>query len=247
MRDGFRVYDTHTHAGTARHSGRSYSIDTMLRDMDAAGIDKSLVIPFPVVEDERAAHDLIGRAVLAYPDRLAGAACVYPYVAETAFRDEVRRCREVYGFRALKLQPQYQPLNTLWPTSRFFFETAAELKMPVICHTGSGIPYSLPSMMMEPARRYPELPFVIAHCGGGLLVGEAIIAASFCPNVYLELSSLMPNQVLEVMGHMWSGRLMIGSDLPENVRVEIGKIVELDACEEDRRNILWDTAERVFG
>ena len=40
---------------------------------------------------------------------------------------------------------------------------------------------------------------------------------------------------------------MIGSDLPENTGVEIGKILDLEAPEETRRAILWTTAIAVFG
>lgn len=248
MRNGFRIFDTHTHMGTARHSGRRYSADDMLRDMDRAGIDRSLVIPWPVVEDTRAAHDEIARAVRAHPDRLDGVACLYPYIPEAEFRDEVRRCRETLGFRALKLQPQYQPLNPLWATSHFFFETALELNLPVICHTGTGIPYSLPALMMEPARRWPELRIVLAHCGGGgVLLGEAILAAKFCPNIWLELSCLMPNHIHEVLHHVDAGRLMIGSDLPENIDVEIGKIEGLRIGDEEKRQILWSTPAAFFG
>ena len=247
MRGGFRVFDTHTHIGTARHSGRRYSADELLRDMDRAGIDRSLVIPWPVVADSRAAHDEIGRAVQAHPDRLYGAACLYPYIPAAEFRAEVRRCREEYGFRVLKWQPQYQPLNPLWATSDFFFETAVELGLVLVCHTGGGIPFALPSLMMEPARRWPALRIVLAHCGGGgLLLGEAIVAAKFCPNIWLELSSLMPNHVLEVLHHVGRERLMIGSDLPENVEVEIGKIEGLAVAETVKRDILWATASRLF-
>ena len=98
MKQGFRIFDTHTHIGEARHTGRRYSADELLRDMDRCGIDRSLVIPFPVVESDRDAHELIGRAVLAHPDRLSGSACMNPFIPEAEFRDEVRRCREVYGF-----------------------------------------------------------------------------------------------------------------------------------------------------
>lgn len=247
MRAGFRVFDTHTHVGVARHSGRRYSADELLRDMDRAGIDRSLVIPWPVVDDARASHDEIGRAVRAHADRLSGAACLYPYIPEAEFRAEVRRCQEQYGFQVLKWQPQYQPLNPLWPTSHFFFETALELNMVLVCHTGSGIPFALPSLMMEPASRWPELKIVLAHCGGGgLLLGEAIIAAKFCPNIWLELSSLMPNHLHEVLHNVSSQRLMIGSDLPENVEVEIGKIEGLAVSDEVKRDILWETAAKLF-
>jgi predicted TIM-barrel fold metal-dependent hydrolase len=63
----------------------------------------------------------------------------------------------------------------------------------------------------------------------------------------LELSSLMPHQVLEVLGHVPANRLMIGSDLPENIGIETGKILTLDIPEADKRQILSETAGRVFG
>jgi predicted TIM-barrel fold metal-dependent hydrolase len=100
---------------------------------------------------------------------------------------------------------------------------------------------------LHAARRYPELKIVLAHCdGGGLLLQEAIVAALFCPNIYLELSTLMPNHVLRVLSQVPSTSLMTGSDLPEDIGVEIGKIVDLEAPEDARREILWGTAHRVF-
>jgi predicted TIM-barrel fold metal-dependent hydrolase len=247
MRNGYSIFDTHTHIGRARHSGRVYSAEDLLRDMDRCGVERSLAIPFPVVEDFKATHDLVGQAVRAHPDRLCGAACLDPYLPERVFREEVRRGCEEYGFRALKLQPQYHGLN---PSSRrdgFFFETALENGLTVVCHTGTGLPFSAPSLLMMPARRFPDLRIVIGHCGGGAFVHEAIVAAAFCPNVYLELSSLMPHHVLEVLAEVPSGRLMIGSDLPESLEIEMDKIIRLGIPEEDKRNILSATAAAVFG
>ena len=129
MKSGFRIFDSHTHLGLARHSGRSLSADQLLRIMDRHGVDRSLAIPFPVVEDYRSQHDLIGEAVRQYPDRLSGAACLYPMIDQAVFRDEVRRCREQSGFVALKLQPQYHGLNPMSPSSDFFFEAALENRM----------------------------------------------------------------------------------------------------------------------
>ena len=247
MRSGFRIFDTHTHLGTARHSGRRYNVDEMLRDMDRHGIDRSFAIPFPVVEDYRTQHDLIGMAVAAHPDRLSGAACLYPLIEESAFRDEVRRCREQYGFVALKLQPQYHGLNPLSASSDFFFDTALDNQMAAICHTGSGLPFSSPALLMIPARKFPKLQIVAGHCGGGIFVHEAIVAASFCPNISLELSTLMPHHVLEVVNYVASDRLMIGSDLPESIETETGKILTLEVPESDKRDILYETGYRVFG
>jgi predicted TIM-barrel fold metal-dependent hydrolase len=89
---------------------------------------------------------------------------------------------------------------------------------------------------------------VLAHCGGGgLLLGEAIVVAEVCQNIFLELSSLMPHHVLEVLGHIPPSRLMIGSDLPESLATEMTKILLLDIEAEIRRDIFWNTACRVFG
>ena len=246
MKDGFSIYDAHTHVGRARHSGRCFTGDQLLVSMDRFGIDRSLVIPFPVVDDHRAAHDEIAAAVRAHPDRLAGCACIYPFVPEEEFRSEVRRCAEELGFRALKLQPQYQPLNPISPRSDFLFETALQYGLPVVCHTGAGAPYALPSLFIMPARRFPDLPIVLAHAGGGIYSAEAIVAASVCPNIYVELSSLMPHHIAEVLAHVPTSRLMIGSDLPGSLDTEMSKILGLDIDADAKRDILWNTARRVF-
>ena len=219
----------------------------MLRTMDAAGIDRSLLIPFPVVEDYRLEHDLIAAAIRGHPDRFAGAACLNPFVPEAEYRDEVRRCRETLGFCALKFQPQYQGLNPLSSRSDFLFESALENGLVLVCHTGAGAPYALPSLFIHPARRYPDLRIVLGHAGGGLYALEAIVAATVCPNIFIELSTLTPHGVLEVLGHVGPDRLMAGSDLPESVETEMGKILSLSIPDSTKRAILWDTPSRLFG
>ncbi|MBC7927815.1 MAG: amidohydrolase family protein [Bryobacteraceae bacterium] len=206
-----------------------------------------MAIPFPVVEDFRREHDEIGTALRDYPGSFVGAACLNPFVPEQTFRDEVQRCRELYGFRALKFQPQYQALNPLLESSAFLFETAIANDMALIVHTGTGIPFSLPSMYLLAARQYPELTIILAHCGGGgIFLGEAMVAASLFPNIFLELSSLMPHQVIEVLQRVPSNRLMAGSDLPENLDIEMSKILRLSTSDENKRNILSGTASKVF-
>ena len=214
--------------------------------MDGAGVDRTLLIPFPVVEDYRREHDLIGQAIRDHPDRFVGAACLDPFVPESEYRDEVRRCREVHGFRALKFQPQYQGLNPLSQRSDFLFESALDNGLVLVCHTGAGAPYALPSLFIHPARRFPDLPIVLGHAGAGVYVLEAIVAASVCPNLYVELSTLPPHAVLEVLGHVGPERLMAGSDLPESLEVEIGKILTLPVGDGVKRAILWETASRLF-
>ena len=243
---GFQAYDTHTHIGVARHSGSRVSADDMLRSMDRYGVDRSVLIPFPVVEDHRAAHDEIGRAVREHPDRFTGSACLYPFIPEQEFRDEIRRCVEVLGLRAMKFQPQFQPLNPISPRASFLFETALEHRLPLICHTGAGAPFALPSLFILPAREYPGLTIILAHAGSPVYVSEAIVAAAVCPNIYVELSSLMPHHMAAVFERVPPSRLMIGSDIPASVPTELGKIVDLEIPYDAKRQVLWETPRRVF-
>lgn len=246
MRGGFRIFDTHTHIGSARHSGRRVGADDMLRHMDSHGVERSLLIPFPVVEDHRREHDEIGAAVRQYPDRFCGAACLDPYLPFDEFRDEMRRCREELGMRAWKIQPQFHGLNPLSRRNDPLFQVAAELGYVLVCHTGTGVPFALPSLWISVARRFPSLPVVLGHAGGGIYAGECIVAAEVCPNIHVELSSLMPHHVIDLAAHVPASRLMAGSDLFESTAIEIDKIIGLPLSLEDRRAILWDTPRRVF-
>ncbi len=247
MINGFRVFDAHAHLGAALHSGRVHTADSMLRAMDAAGVERCLLIPFPVVEDVRLEHTKIASALREHPGRFAGAACIPPFIPRAAFLDELRRCAEEYGFRALKLQPQYQPLNPMSPDSDWFFQAAEELKLSLVCHTGTGAPFALPSLFLPAALRHPQLPIVLSHCGGSSYYLEAIVAAGIAPNILLELSSLVPHQVLEVLKYVPATRLMVGSDLPSSISSELGKIAALEVDIEIRRSILWDTPSRLYG
>ena len=114
--------------------------------------------------------------------------------------------------------------------------------MVLVVHTGAGAPFALPSLFIAPARKFPDLKIVIGHAGGGLYAGEAVIAAMVCQNVYVELSSLMPHHIAEVLSNVSTDRLMIGSDLPESLSTEIGKILSLDIDADKKQDILWNTA-----
>lgn len=83
--------------------------------------------------------------------------------------------------------------------------------------------------------------------GGGLFFAEAVVAALPCPNIWLEISTLMPHHILQVLRHAPPSRPMVGSDLPENLTTEVGKILSLEVAEEIKQDILWDTARHVFG
>jgi predicted TIM-barrel fold metal-dependent hydrolase len=56
----------------------------------------------------------------------------------------------------------------------------------------------------------------------------------------------MPHNLTEVLADIPADRLMIGSDLPESLEAEIGKILSMEMPEGARRLILGGTARRLF-
>ncbi len=88
---------------------------------------------------------------------------------------------------------------------------------------------------------------MLGHAGGPTYMLEAAVAAMTCPNIYVELSSLMPHHVMGLLEHVPATRLMAGSDLPSSVSIELGKIFELPVEDAAKRAILWETAVGVFG
>ena len=56
----------------------------------------------------------------------------------------------------------------------------------------------------------------------------------------------MPHHLGDILAAIPSERLMIGSDLPESAATELGKIFELKISKKSKRDILWNTARRLF-
>ncbi|MBY0374350.1 MAG: amidohydrolase [Bryobacteraceae bacterium] len=246
MRHQQRIYDTHTHLGRGVHSGRIVTARDLLVVMDSAGVDRAVVIPYPVVADYRAEHDTIGAAVLEHPERFAGTLGFPAFLPLDTMREEARRCRDAWAPRALKLQPQYQPINPLSRWADDWFSLAAEFDLTLIIHTGMGIPFTLPSLWMLPARRYPNVRVVLGHAGGPLFHQEAIVAASFLDNIFIDVSTLAANHVAEILKHIPASRLMLGSDLPECTETEMEKPFALSLPPADLDAICWSTARRIF-
>ena len=117
------------------------------------------------------------------------------------------------------------------------------------------------------AGEFPEQRFVLDHVAKPQIAegrvetwDEGIRELAEADNVWCKLSGM----VTEARWHEWKpedfrpyldivmnafgpARLMIGSDLPESLETEIGKILGLKIAEEARRDILWNTACGVFG
>jgi hypothetical protein len=94
------------------------------------------------------------------------------------------------GFVGIKITPVAHACNPSKKDGEMVFEVARGLGVPVMVHTGSGIPFSDPMQAAERIEQFPDVKVVIAHGGSDLMVGSACYLARRYDNVFVEPSWL---------------------------------------------------------
>lgn len=241
------IVDTHGHLGLSPSgTGHDTSEEQVLAAMAAQGVATTLVMPQALQPDERAAHDRVARFAAAHPRRIFGMASISRLWDEHDYFAEARRCVRDLGFVALKLHPAaYNTAPTVQRAEKCF-RAAAEWGVPLLVHTGPGAPASLPSLVIPRARQFPDLPIVLAHAGFVAYADEALVVAQVCPNVYLEPSWCQYYQARRMAETIGSQRMLMGSDHPANLAVELAKWRAADLPDRDLANVLGRTARRLF-
>jgi uncharacterized protein len=241
------IVDTHGHLGPSpTGSSGETTEEEILAAMADQGVAATLVMHQSLQPDERAVHDRIARFVAVAPGRIFGMASISPLWEEGAYYAEARRCVRDLGFKALKLHPGSYNTAPTQPRAEKCFRAAAELGVPLIVHTGLGAPPALPSLIIPRARQFPDLPIVLAHAGFVAYADEALVAAQECPNVYLEPSWCQYYQARRMVAAIGSARMLMGSDHPPNLAVELAKWRATGIGEEDLATVLGRTPRRLF-
>ncbi len=170
--------------------------------MDEAGIDRAVLLPldFGMGCDEPSQKPLERLTILEknelyaeftrkFPGRL------YSYLGVDPRRkgavELFRKGIEEWGMLGLKLHPTagFYPQD---PICYPLYEAARDMGVPVLIHSGTE-PAPLKPMFSQPkyidavAADFPEVKFIIAHCGHGWW-NEALDMAMSKPNLYVDFS-----------------------------------------------------------
>jgi predicted TIM-barrel fold metal-dependent hydrolase len=102
------------------------------------------------------------------------------------------------------------------------------------------------------ASRFPDLNILMGHMGGTREQDwrAGIEGASVTPNTYLEIcgSLLHRDRIAEAVKVVGSHRILHGSDATLiSPAWSIGQVLGSEISDEDKRNILYDNAVRLFG
>ena len=113
-------------------------------------------------------------------------------------------------------------------------------------HTGTGIPFALPSMVLPRAKQFPGVTIILSHAGYCVYAQEALIVAQECSNIILEPSWTQPQNIKGMIKALGANRVMMGSDAVINIPVELAKIEAMELNEEEEAYYTAKTAINVF-
>lgn len=200
------IIDFHVHIGF-KNANEKYSADDIVKAMDSANIDISLLIGSdqadagykqPWVDSStmevgvNCSDEEIASYCSQYPDRLMGYTSIHPdrYQPDK----KVERAIKEFGAKGVKLFPHsgFYPND---PRLNGVYQKCTKYDIPVIIHTGikavpwQGLKYNNPLYVDDVATNFPDLKIVMCHCGYPW-VEEFIVVAYSNPNIWVDLTFL---------------------------------------------------------
>lgn len=244
-----RICDCHTHVGHFydHMSGRfvSYSPETLLSEMDAAGVDLAVVSNISAMEDPEGANDEMSAWARRYPRLI-------PLVWATPGITRPEKVLEYLGmgFRGVKLHPTAGKYRADCSTVRPVLDVCRVTQAPALFHCAAD-EFSAPALLGQVAADYPEAPIILAHMNMFGSARDAIAVAEGFPNVYLDTSWARPERVVEAVRRVGADRVLWGTDAPlggtghyrrDRAREYLEEHVGAMECEA----VMWSNAACLF-
>ncbi len=208
------LIDAHAHIDEVPGLGWSMPPDLVLRQMDEAGVDLTVIMTITdAPEVNPRALEMIAEVMAAHPGRFDAYARIHPWYGDEAERLLVRAIRDL-GFGGLKLHPVTTIAHPADPSSLRLIRRAAAFGAPTLFHCGDD-PLTTPLEIEQAAVRVPEATIVLAHMGAYYHGQDAILVAERRPNVLLETSACpYPELIGEAVRRIGAERVIFGSDAP---------------------------------
>lgn len=242
-----RIIDAHSHLGSCRVFGANQTGEELIAAMDDAEIEASVVQPFPGAPSAHETHNQIHELSQRYPNRIVGMASLSPHRARDEYQGEIQRCVEDLGFVAVKVHPIGHAVRPGSEDAHLIFDTASDLGIAVMIHTGPGVPFAEPASWIPMAQQYTDTDVILGHAGAGIYSGPAIVAAQICSNIVLETSWSNPQDIRAAIQTLGADRVLFGSDMTFNTKVEIAKYDSIELSAEQQNLVFHQNSERVYG
>ena len=240
------IIDAHVHFGIptrpAFGNAAAYTSEDLLRNMDRAEIDMSLIMGIPHVYD----NDYIIEQWKQHEDRFIPWAYIDPW-RHAKPEQSIRELAE-QGFRGIKLRAvglrfhlsDHVLLDPILHACR-------ENGLIVSMHTGDDAACT-PFQLKEMAVAFPDLQFVLIHGGFRMLIEDAIQVAKDCPNVIIDQTAGSSWQLRRALDELGAERILYGSDSPfMDTRVELKRFRVAIQDPTELALAIGGNAQRLYG
>ena len=226
------------------------TLGTLLQEGGKAGISRFLVHSVAVTwERVHSINDYLMQTVREHPDKLIGFGTLHPEHPDV--RGELERIK-AGGLIGVKLHPDFQHFRLDDPLAITLFTHMADLRMPLLTHTGDKrYSYSEPARMARALAAVPNLKAICAHLGGWSVWEDAWRELAGQPNVWVDCSSslyaLTPNAAADIIRKFGADRVFFGTDYPMwNPSEEIARFLALPLTPEEQAMILHQNLEQFL-
>lgn len=247
------IIDAHCHVGTDVTFDQQTTEEELLANFREYGVDGGIVqpyIPRPYIEEFQKIHDRIYKMTQENPGRIFGMASMNPHFKPEDYERETERCVREMGFVGIKITPAGHAVSPCSKDGMHVFEVARELKVPVMIHTGMGIPFADPIKIQPCAEAFPDVPIVMAHAGANFYTQQAIYVAKTYENVFIEPSGAGIEATCDIIQSIGPARVMFSSDVTLQMSSELMKYRDLRRRgilnEDGLAQIMYKTAATVF-
>ncbi|HKB56393.1 MAG TPA: amidohydrolase family protein [Lacunisphaera sp.] len=196
------------------------SLDQLLRDMDAAGVAKAVLMGWYWARPETCQmhNRFYADCVQAHRDRLSAFATIHPAAGADQTLGEIWLARDSGLSGVGELSPHSQGYGIDDPVFRAVLKRSGEYGMPVNLHVTDPASRKYPGRIETPledfvrlAREFPASQFILAHWGGGLAWSPE---AAALPNVWFDTAASPLLYGPEVWKKAQMNRVLFGSDYP---------------------------------
>lgn len=239
----------------ARVAARPGALDRLLTTMDDWGIDRAAATAGGVVDPDRLAAQVIlgghvetdadNEAALTACEKSGGRLVPFyfgnPHAGGAEYRDTGHR------FRGLEISPAVHGVPLHDDRTHALVAQAALFAHPVyvVCLGRPGVGVA---DLVRLAGRYPEVTFVLGHCGFVGIDLYALNTVRPVPNIVAETSGCYTGVARAALERLGPERVLFGTEYPlQHPSVELAKIAALQLPEETWHRVAWANACRLLG
>ena len=234
------IVDAHTHTSPftrgwfMRENNLEKNSLELISQMDALGIDKSIICPETALFGPSLEGNLMVQAVMKkHPERFAGYLAFNPFYAEEMIPEFDNFFKKGF-FIGFKLVASYLKIPLTDKVFTPVWEYADKHHMPILLHTWND-KYDSPGMLADIVVKYPNVRFIIGHSGGGENGRkEAEELALATPNVFLEFCGSFTTRIPfdESASKVGWKRVIFGTDTgPHNAAWELGRFLSMPVAD----------------